>query len=120
MLSAWILGFVSKDHFNVSGILDWEYAMSGSPLMDIGNILKYGDLRNHDFLFISSYKVNDGLLPAKWVHKAKLLDLIALCGLLNRKECGEVRVRDIKRLIKNTMDNWDTYDTMEKSFMGKD
>ncbi len=94
--------------------------MSGSPLMDIGNILKYGDLRNHDFLFISSYKVNDGLLPAKWVHKAKLLDLIALCGLLNRKECGEVRVRDIKRLIKNTMDNWDTYDTMEKSFMGKD
>ncbi|QDP41579.1 phosphotransferase family protein [Radiobacillus deserti] len=101
---------------NISGILDWEYAFSGCPLMDIANFLRYEKVSSPELLneFIVSYKGNGGILPDKWLQKAKLLDLISLCGLLNRKIIGEVRVKDIKRLILNTIDEWESYETIEK------
>jgi aminoglycoside phosphotransferase (APT) family kinase protein len=113
-----ILATDSERCINITGILDWEYAFSGSPLMDIGNMLRYEDVSNTEFLslFISSYQDNGGLLPPKWLQKAKLLDLIALCELLNKKECGEVRVRDIKRLIHNTIEKWEKYDSLQNKF----
>jgi aminoglycoside phosphotransferase (APT) family kinase protein len=116
------LNILAKDRescINITGILDWEYAFSGSPLMDIGNMLRYEDVNNTDFLssFISSYQDNGGSLPAKWLQKAKLLDLIAMCGLLNKKECGEVRVSDIKRLILNTIVKWEKYDSVQNQFL---
>jgi thiamine kinase-like enzyme len=113
-----ILATERESFINITGILDWEYAFSGSPLMDIGNMLRYEDLNNTEFLssFISSYRANGGLLPAKWLQKAKLLDLIALCGLLNKKECGEVRVRDIKGLIYNTIGKWEQFNSIQNKF----
>ena len=103
-------------NINISGILDWEYAFSGSPLIDIGNFLRYENVNSSKLLyeFIISYQDNGGYLPDKWLQKARLLDLISLCGLLDMKECGEVRAKDIKRLILNTMEEWDSYETIQK------
>ncbi|WP_070119385.1 phosphotransferase family protein [Bacillus marinisedimentorum] len=104
---------------NITGILDWEFAFSGSHLIDIGNMLRYENATDPEFLnpFISSYQDNGGFLPAKWLQKARLLDLIALCGLLNKKECGEVRVNDIQGLIFNTMEEWDKYGSVQANFV---
>jgi aminoglycoside phosphotransferase (APT) family kinase protein len=113
-----ILATDRESCIKITGILDWEYAFSGSPLMDIGNMLRYEDGNNSEFLslFISSYRESGGILPARWLQKAKLLDLIALCGLLNKKECGDVRVRDIKRLIQNTIEKWEKYNSIQHKF----
>ncbi|WP_372870063.1 phosphotransferase family protein, partial [Planomicrobium okeanokoites] len=93
----------------VTGILDWEFAFSNSPLIDIGNILRYenGDVSSFMRPFISSYRDNGGILPQHWLQQAKLLDLIALCDLANNEDCGEVRLRDLQKLIRQTMNEWD-------------
>jgi hypothetical protein len=66
--------------------------------------------------FILSYQENGGDLPDNWLQKAKLLDLIALFDLVDKEECGEVRVTDIKRLILTTMVEWESYETIESTF----
>ncbi|WP_188456733.1 phosphotransferase family protein [Virgibacillus oceani] len=110
-----ILAETSTRSISITGLLDWEYAFSGTPLMDIGNMLRYEDVRHTQFLasFILSYQNNRGILPEKWLQKAKLLDLIALCSLLDKKECGEIRMRDIIRLILNMMQDWESYNSIQ-------
>ncbi len=89
----------------VNAILDWEFALSGSIYFDIGNLLRY------EFNHIDSFEQglyeglkNEGIsLPKQWKKLAKLADLIALCSLLDRVMCGENRVKDITRLIKQTI-----------------
>ena len=100
----------------VTGILDWEFAFSNSPLIDIGNMLRYenGDVSLFMGPFISSYRDNGGILPQHWLQQAKLLDLIALCDLANNEDCGEVRLRDLQKLISRTMNEWDRYSTIQE------
>ena len=58
----------------ISGILDWEYYHSGTPYMDIGNLLRHTDTVYHS-------KIKDGLeaggmrLPMDWKERAELVDL---------------------------------------------
>ncbi|BCB03658.1 phosphotransferase family protein [Bacillus sp. KH172YL63] len=93
---------------SISAILDWEYAFSGTPLIDIGNMLRYEGVSTSGLEdpFIESYLNHGGSLPDQWLLKSKLVDLLALCDLANRKECGEVRIRDIRRLISLTLEKW--------------
>ncbi|WP_282019807.1 phosphotransferase family protein [Planomicrobium okeanokoites] len=99
----------------VTGILDWEFAFSNSPLIDIANMLRYENGDGSSFMgpFISSYRDNGGILPQHWLQQAKLLDLIALCDLANKEDCGEVRLRDLQKLIRQTMNEWDSYSTIQ-------
>ncbi|WP_386059608.1 phosphotransferase family protein [Thalassobacillus hwangdonensis] len=105
-----------EDNIKITGILDWEFSFSNSPLIDIGNMLRYEDVKESPFIqpFISSYLKHGGDLPQKWLQKAKLLDLIALCELANKEACGEVRVRDIKNLISRTMNEWELYEEVQE------
>ncbi|MGM7681178.1 phosphotransferase family protein [Cytobacillus sp. Hm23] len=94
----------------LSAILDWEYAFSGTPLVDIGNLLRYENTSSkivHPLIY--AYKESGGVLPSDWLKKAKLLDLIALCQLLNNKKSQPKRIEDIKRLILLTMEQWSEY-----------
>ena len=89
----------------VSAILDWEFALSGSIYFDIGNLIRY------EFKHIDSFEQglyegikNKGIsLSGQWKKLAKLADLVALCSLLDRVVCGENRVKDITRLINQTI-----------------
>jgi hypothetical protein len=89
----------------VDAVLDWEFALSGSIYFDIGNLLRY------EFKHIDSFEqgLSEGLknkgisLPEQWKKLAKLADLVALCSLLDRVVCGENRVKDITRLINQTL-----------------
>ncbi|MFB6465459.1 hypothetical protein ACE38V_01445 [Cytobacillus sp. Hz8] len=66
--------------------------------------------------FIKSYQNNGRVLTKEWLQQAKLLDLIALCQLLNKESCGENRIKDIKRLIINMMEDWNIYDKVQREF----
>ncbi|WP_409296926.1 phosphotransferase family protein [Peribacillus sp. SCS-26] len=109
------LNILIEDQGHLAAILDWEYAFSGTPLFDIGNMLRYECLGDTILLqpFITGYTEYGGRLPERWLQMAKLLDLIALCGLLDKEACGEVRSADIRRLIQNTMDDWEQFESLQ-------
>ena len=71
----------------IVAVLDWEFAYSGSPLADIGNMLRFTD--RHDE-FIAGYREAGGELPDDWRAISKALDLFALAELLTRKETNPV------------------------------
>ncbi|MBG0818691.1 phosphotransferase family protein [Planomonospora sp. ID82291] len=75
-----------SDGWQVAAILDWEYAFSGSPLFDVGNMLRYpGELPpgfQHGFL--AAYHDSGGALPQHWEEISCALDLFALSELLTR------------------------------------
>ncbi|MFS1512457.1 phosphotransferase family protein [Chengkuizengella sp. SCS-71B] len=105
-----ILVDMNQEVSNISAILDWEYSFSGTPLVDVGNMLRYENTSSlFSNSFILAYKESGGVLPDDWLRKAKLLELIGLSDLLNKKECNPNRIKDIKRLIQSTMNQWNSY-----------
>jgi len=72
--------------WSVSAVLDWEFAFSGSPLTDIGNMLRFRDEHppGFDDGFIGGYRDAGGPLPPDWREVSEALDLYALADLLTR------------------------------------
>jgi thiamine kinase-like enzyme len=72
----------------ISGILDWEFAFSGSYLWDISNMLRYAHKMPPEFQssFIESLKENGVNLPIYWQTTVYLLNLSSLLDLLKRSE----------------------------------
>jgi aminoglycoside phosphotransferase (APT) family kinase protein len=70
--------------WKVVGILDWEFAMAGSPLVDIGNFLRFEDELPSGFreAFVQGYLSDSNELPSNWREVAKLLDLAAMVNFL--------------------------------------
>ena len=91
-----------ENELTISGILDWEFAFSGSKLFDLGNLFRYErDLKN-TFIenIVSSYLQNGGDLPDNWQTLIRLLDLISICSMLNRENCGPIKDKDLRSLIE--------------------
>jgi aminoglycoside phosphotransferase (APT) family kinase protein len=74
--------------WRVAGVLDWEFAMAGSPLVDIGNFLRFEDELPPGFsgAFIKGYLENSIGLPGNWREVARLLDLAAMVNFLDSEE----------------------------------
>ena len=58
----------------VSGVLDWEYSHSGTPFMDIGNLLRHMNPRYHP-LIERGLRAAGMNLPEDWLLRARLVDL---------------------------------------------
>lgn len=58
----------------VSGVLDWEFCHSGTPYMDIGNLLRNTDPAYHD-LVETGLREGGMELPGDWKERAELVDL---------------------------------------------
>ena len=74
--------------WRVAGVLDWEFAMAGSPFVDIGNFLRFEDELPPGFsgAFIEGYLSNSIGLPGDWREVARLLDLAAMVNFLDSEE----------------------------------
>ena len=74
--------------WKVAGVLDWEFAMAGSPLVDIGNFLRFEDELPEGFSrsFMKGYVSNSTGLPGNWREVARLLDLAAMVSFLDGEE----------------------------------
>jgi aminoglycoside phosphotransferase (APT) family kinase protein len=81
-----LLAVRRNGQWSISAVLDWEFAFSGSPLVDIGNMLRFGDTRPPGFrgAFTAGYRDAGGRLPAHWREISEALDLYALFDFLTR------------------------------------
>jgi aminoglycoside phosphotransferase (APT) family kinase protein len=70
----------------ISAVLDWEFAFSGSPMTDIGNMLRFRDAHPPGFAdgFVAGYQDAGGRLPPRWRETSEALDLYALFDFLTR------------------------------------
>jgi fructokinase len=74
------------DRWRVTAVLDWEFAFSGHPLVDVGNLLRFRDDHPPAFErgFLDGFVAHGGELPDGWRAAAEALDLFALADLLTR------------------------------------
>jgi aminoglycoside phosphotransferase (APT) family kinase protein len=78
---------LSRDgRWSISAVLDWEFAFSGSPLVDVGNMLRFRAEQPDGFAgaFITGYRDAGGRLPPGWREISEALDLYALADFLTR------------------------------------
>jgi aminoglycoside phosphotransferase (APT) family kinase protein len=90
----------------VAAVLDWEFAFAGTPLNDIGIFLRSGARQPPAYAagFIDGYRSAGGTLPADWQRLSRLVDLISLCGFLERETVDQATVRDVRTLVGATLD----------------
>ncbi len=81
----------------LSGVLDWEYALVGTPFMDIGNLL-----RNTDESFHSEIEqgLREGgmMLPEDWKERAELVDLTSQFEFLTSSLSEEFKLTCLHRI----------------------
>ena len=95
--------------WSVAAVLDWEFAVSGSPLIDIGHFLRYErDSRPcAEPHFSHGYTQAGGLLPHGWRGLARVVDVIALCESLTHDDLPEAVVTELLELIRATVEGRD-------------
>ena len=91
----------------VTGILDWEFAFSGSYLWDVANMFRYAHKMPPEFQnsFIDALQRNGIKLPPDWRTTAHLLNLSSLLDLLKRSDPQRHpnRCADIRELIDHIL-----------------
>jgi aminoglycoside phosphotransferase (APT) family kinase protein len=92
--------------WKVAGVLDWEFAMAGSPLVDIGNFLRFEDELPPGFSgsFIKGYLSGSIGLPDNWREVARLLDLAAMVNFLDSEEETPKSFRTAVSVIAKTVE----------------
>jgi hypothetical protein len=75
----------------VEAVLDWEFAFSGPPLADVGNMLRRQERMPAVFVdsFSAGFHAGGGALPPGWRSIAAALDAMALLDFLDRGGKGE-------------------------------
>ncbi|HEY9714572.1 MAG TPA: phosphotransferase, partial [Chroococcales cyanobacterium] len=90
----------------VAAVLDWEFAFSGSPFFDVGNLLRapHGTVPGFEAAVFSSYKSNGGELPDTWREMSLLTDLTAWLEFMTRPDPGDHLIADAQRIISETIE----------------
>ncbi|MGA2425596.1 MAG: phosphotransferase [Terriglobales bacterium] len=95
--------------WSVAAVLDWEFAISGSPLADLGHFLRYE--HNTRALaephFSDGYLQAGGRLPHEWRRLARLVDMTALCESLTHYQLPDAIVPELVELVRATVENRD-------------
>jgi aminoglycoside phosphotransferase (APT) family kinase protein len=81
-----LLAVADGGQWSITAVLDWEFAFSGSPLTDVGNMLRFRDAHPPGFAdgFVAGYRDAGGRLPPRWREISEALDLYALFDFLTR------------------------------------
>ena len=93
--------------WKVTAVLDWEFAFSGSPLLDVGNFLRYDPASEplREPYFSRSFVEHGGELPDNWRQVVQVIDLTALVECLSHEYLPADVVNEILTLINATLDN---------------
>jgi aminoglycoside phosphotransferase (APT) family kinase protein len=92
------------------GIVDWEFAHVGTPLMDLGNLLRDEAIYPLAFVrgFLDGYQRIAGPLPVNWRRQSRYIDLLSHLEFLSSPEDRpETHRRAISR-IEETLRVWDS------------
>ncbi|MBY0547804.1 MAG: aminoglycoside phosphotransferase family protein [Candidatus Obscuribacterales bacterium] len=95
----------------VAAVLDWEFAFSGAPYFDFGNLLRnpLGAIPGFADSVATGYTESGGTLPKEWRKISALADLSAWVEFLTREDPGDAVITDSKKVITATMQNWSTH-----------
>lgn len=100
----------AADGWRISGVLDWEFAFAGPPLFDLTMLLRYSDaMPAFEAGVIEGYRRTGSALPDNWKQRVRLLDLVNLCSFVTGPNRSEARLRDVRTLIEQTLERWDSY-----------
>src|SRR5262245_1013261 len=91
----------SDGGWRVSGVLDWEFAVAGSPLVDLGHFLRY-ERRERPLRephFTRGFLDAGGTLPDDWRPLSRVLDLVALCEMLSREALPQSVATELVDLV---------------------
>jgi aminoglycoside phosphotransferase (APT) family kinase protein len=84
--------------WSVAAVLDWEFAVSGTPLADLGNFLRYqGPSEPH---FSRGFAQGGGELPGDWRRLAQWIDLIAMCESLTHDSLPDQAAIELADLLR--------------------
>jgi aminoglycoside phosphotransferase (APT) family kinase protein len=88
--------------WRVAAVLDWEFAVSSSPLADLGSFLRYERAARPvaEPHFSAGYVRGGGRLPHDWRRLARLADLVALCESLTHDELPNDVVAELVELVR--------------------
>ncbi len=70
--------------WQVAAVLDWEFAFSSSPLIDVGNMLRFPRPPAFAPAFVDGFRSGGGDLPPQWRRLSQALDLFSLADFLTR------------------------------------
>ncbi len=95
--------------WSVAAVLDWEFAVSGSPLADLGSFLRYERAARPiaEPYFSTGYQRAGGRMPHDWRRLARLIDLVALCESLTHDELPEDVTTELVELVRATIEDRD-------------
>jgi aminoglycoside phosphotransferase (APT) family kinase protein len=91
--------------WNVAGVLDWEFAVAGTALIDLGHFLRYEQAMRPvlDPHFSTGYLHAGGKLPKNWRQLARVLDLASLCESFTHDELPDDVVGELVGLVHETI-----------------
>ena len=98
-----------QGRWKVAALLDWEFAVAGSPLTDVGHFLRY-ELCGRPLLephFSEGFRHGGGKLPPDWRQLARVVDVSALVATLTRDELPQNVETEIAELIRATAEDRD-------------
>jgi hypothetical protein len=93
--------------WQVAAVLDWEFSLSGSPLLDVGHFLRYETEENplREPYFSRAFVEAGGLLPDNWRRISQVLDLTGLAECLTHDPLPDDVAGEILQLIGRTLQN---------------
>ena len=95
----------TNGQWHVATVLDWEFAFSGTPFFDFGNLLRppLGQWPGFEAAVVEGYLGGGGKLPDNWRRMSLLADLYNWADFLNRPHATAALVADAKAMIRRTM-----------------
>lgn len=95
--------------WKVSAVLDWEFAIAGSPLIDVGHFLRYEALSRPrvEPQFSRGFVEAGGTLPDNWRRLGRAVDLMALCESLTHDALPNAMVSELIELVAATVEDRD-------------
>jgi aminoglycoside phosphotransferase (APT) family kinase protein len=93
------------DCWSVAAVLDWEFAFSGSPFFDLGNLLRppLGERPGFADAVADAYRAAGGQLPERWREMASLVDLTAWAEFVARPHVPPSIVESARQRVKATI-----------------
>ena len=93
--------------WQVVAVLDWEFGISGSPLLDVGHFLRYEtlDASFREPYFSRAFVEYGGVLPPDWRRIARVVDLTGLVHCLTHQQLPDDVTCEILQLIKSTLES---------------
>ncbi|HEX6650469.1 MAG TPA: aminoglycoside phosphotransferase family protein [Pyrinomonadaceae bacterium] len=91
--------------WQVVAVLDWEFALSESPLLDVGHFLRYEkrDTPLREPYFSRAFVEYGGSLPDNWRRISQVVDLTALVECMTHEQLPDEVAVEILELIKSTV-----------------